>query len=102
MQTIAGYGATAGWTTVCGSSYLANSTSTQDSEAVLLQNLLEATPGSCNYLFNPMSLPIFNVAYPGPWVWPFFTKSGSGSHTAAMGNGLQGGLAAEVIRKIIH
>jgi hypothetical protein len=68
----------------------------------LLRGLLSATPGACDTVFDPTVLPVFDVHYPGPFVWPDFTKFGSGGHPSAMSNKLQGRLAAEAIRKLLR
>jgi hypothetical protein len=72
---------------------------------VLLQGLLNTTPATCDVVFNPSSIPAFDMVYPGPWNWPYFIKNlgtSSGTHTSAIGNALQGTLAAETIRGMLQ
>jgi len=102
IQTVAGYYHAANWKTICAGEIQKNVTAIQSSEMVLLQASLIATPGACDVVLNPTALPVYDITYPGPWNWPIFTKSGSGSHVSAAGNALIESLLAETIRGMLQ
>ena len=101
IQSIAGYFHAAGWKTICSAEIAKSVGATQMSENVLLQGLLNATPGACDVVLSPTSIPIYGNTT-GPWNWPLFTKFGSGGHVSAAGNSMAASLFAEAIRSLLH